>query len=438
MRLRVPALWPAKGLRAALVLNLSLGLVALVGIGWSYVLISGSAAASDATPAAGGSRPVTVSQGDVVSTATATGSVASASTAAADFVTGGTVTAILVEVGDTVAKDQALANVDPVDAQAELNTANANLTAAKASRSRAEAAAGDEATADDAAIAAAQAQVTTAQAAVDAATRALAGTTLRAPMAGTVTAVNGNVGATTSGAGSNSGGSSGGGSNSGSSSGAGSSSGGSSNGAAGSGQSDGFIELVDVSHLQVTANFAEADATKLKVGQIGTVSWAALANTTAPATVATISPTATTANNVNSYGVVMSLDQLPAGVRIGQTVTLTVTIAEAKNVVRVPAAAIRTTGARRLVTVVGAGGNETRAIQVGVEGDSFTEVTSGLAVGDRVLIVVATSGTGTNGSGFPGAGLGGGFGGGGAGAGGGGFGGGGTRAGNGLGGGARR
>ncbi len=138
-------------------LNLALGVVVLAGIAWAYHLVSGTQTASTPTATAGGSRAVDVTQGVVVSTATATGAVQSANTATADFVTGGTVTAILVRVGDTVAKDQVLANVDPSDSQAQLDTANANLTAARASLSRA------NATGDDASIATAQAQVTTAQ-----------------------------------------------------------------------------------------------------------------------------------------------------------------------------------------------------------------------------------------------------------------------------------
>ena len=59
--------------------------------------------------------------------------------------------------------------------------------------------------------------------------------------------------------------------------------------------------------MQVSASFAEADATKLKVGQTATVTWAALTGATATGKVATIAPTATTANNVNSYAVVVSL-----------------------------------------------------------------------------------------------------------------------------------
>jgi macrolide-specific efflux system membrane fusion protein len=403
MRLRFP---PVRALKTPLALNIALGAVALVGAGWAYQLV---AASSTTTPTAnaGGTRIVAATQGSVVSTATASGSVQSGNTAAADFVTSGTVTSILVKVGDTVTKDQVLAKVDPTDTQAQLDAANANLTAAKASLTRA------KATADDASIATAQAQVTTAQGTVDSATRALTGTTLKAPMAGTVTAVNGSVGGSASGASSSSSGSSGGGS-----SGAGATGSASSSSSSASSTSSGFIQLADQTQMQVSASFAEADATKLKAGQVATVTWAALANTTAQAKVATIAPTATTANNVNSYAVVVTLDQLPPGVRIGQTVTVTVTVAQSDNAIRIPTAAVRTAGTRHTVTVSANGVNATRTVEIGIEGGNFTEITSGLAVGEQVVIVTVTSTTGTGTGGLPGGGLGGaggGFGGGGAG-----------------------
>ena len=416
MRLWLPpvrALKTVSVLKTPLALNVTLGVVALVGVGWAYQLIAASSTTTPAATGAGGSRTVAVSQGSVVSTAKASGSVQSANTAAAEFVTSGTVTSILVKVGDTVTKDQVLAKVDPTDAQAQLDAANANLTAAKASLTRA------NATTDSASIATAQAQVTTATGNVDAATRALAGTTLKSPMAGTVTAVNGSVGGSASGTTSSSGSSGSGSGASGQTGGASSSSSSSS-----SSTSSGFIQLADPAAMQVSASFAEADATKLKTGQAATVTWAALANATAPAKVATIAPTATTSNNVNSYAVVVSLDQLPAGIRIGQTVTVTVTVAQVDNAIRVPSVAVRTAGTRHLVTVVAAGSNQARPVEIGVAGDTFTEITSGLTVGEQVVIATPTATTGTNGGppgggGFGGGGLGGGGAGGAGGAGGG-------------------
>jgi macrolide-specific efflux system membrane fusion protein len=387
MRFRLP---PARALRSTMALNIALGVVALIGVGWAYQIVTASQNTTTNNTVAG--RAVPVSRGSVVATVSASGSVQSGNTASADFATSGTISSISVKVGDTVAKGQVLATVDPTSANAQLTTAQANLNAAKASLTRA------NGSGDDATIAQAQAQVTTAQAAVNDASRAVTGTTLTAPMAGTVTAVNGSVGGASGGNG-GSGGS--GGSGSGSS----------------ANSSSGFIQLADLTVMQVSANFAEADATRLKVGQTTTVSWAALTGATATGKVATIAPTATTSNNVNSYAVILSLDSVPTGVRLGQTVTAKVTVDQADNVLRLPNAAVRAVGTRHQVTVETAtNATEVRFVEVGVEGDTFTEITSGVEEGDQVVIVTTTTGTTTGGTG--GIGGFGGFGGGGAGGGG--------------------
>jgi macrolide-specific efflux system membrane fusion protein len=384
-----------------LLLNVTLGAVALTGAGWAYLLVGDPASTSSSSPST--TRLVTVSQGAVVETVSASGSVQSANTATAEFGVSGTVTSISVRVGDRVTKGQVLAKIDPTDAQAALNTANANLAAAQASLTRA------NATGDAVSIASAQAQVTSAEATVAQASRDRDSTVLHAPITGTVTAINGTVGGSASG--------------SGGSGGAGGSSGGAGGGSNGGGSgSSGFIQLADLGTMQVSASFAEADATKLKTGQAAMVTWAALTGATATAKIATIAPTATTSNNVNSYAVVVSLDTVPVGVRIGQTVTVTVTVASATNVIRVPTAAVRTAGNRHSVTLMVNGQPQVRTVEVGVEGDTFTEITSGLAVGDQVEIIIATStanpGGGLRGGGFGGGGLGG-LGGGGGGRGGG-------------------
>jgi membrane fusion protein, macrolide-specific efflux system len=435
--LRAPALRHVR--RPALVVNAILVVLLLAGAFLSYRTV---AVSQTATTASGATRAVAVSKGQVTSSVSASGTVQSASTANANFVTAGTVTEIDVKVGDAVKKGQVLAKVSSTASQEQLNAARANLTSAQQSLTRAQSAA----TTDAATIAAAEAQVTSAQNSVNSAQRALDGTTLTAPMDGTVVAVNGTVGGSSGGGSSGSGsagsGSSGSGSSGSGSSGTGSSGGGSSgatgggnggNGNSGSGSSgsasgsssgSGFIQLADLSQMQVSASFAEADATKLKAGQAATVTWAALAGARVTGKVATISPTATTQNNVNSYGVTVSLDTLPDGIRIGQTVTVVVTVAQVDNAVRVPAAAVRGTGQRHTVEVVTAGGaHETRAVQVGVQGDQFVEITSGLQPGEQVVLNLQTT-TGTTNGRFGGGGIGGGgFGGGGFG--GGGFGGGG-------------
>ncbi len=372
MRLSLPSLRRPR-LHSVGLINAALA-VAVVGGGlWAYQIVSGPAVA-EASQTGTRTRAVAVTQGTVSQTVTASGSVASAATANANFSTAGTVTEVGVKVGDVVTKGQVLAKVDPTAANASLNTAKANLTAAKAALTRAE-----NNSADDATIASAEAQVATAQAAVTSAQTTVNGTVLTAPIAGTVTAVNGAVGSSSSSSGSSSGGGT---------------------GATGSttSSSSGFIQLADLTKLQINASFAEADATKLKAGQAAEISWSALSGTRATGKVSTISPTATTSNNVNSYAVVIGLETLPEGVRLGQSTTAVVTIAEAQNVVRIPSAALRTAGGQRTVQVQVNGQVETRTVEVGITGGSFVEIRSGLTAGEQVVITTTTSTTGTTGN----------------------------------------
>jgi macrolide-specific efflux system membrane fusion protein len=307
-----------------------------------------------------------VQQGTVTATVTADGSIASANTMSADFVTAGRVTAINVKLGDVVAAGTVLATVDATEPNAELATAKKNLTAAKDALSRA----------DSNGKSAAQNQVDQAKSAVDAAQRKADGTVLKAPMAGTIVALNGAVGGQSSPGGQN---------------------------------ATSFIQLADLTKLQVNATVPEADATRLRNDQVCTITWNALAGATATGKVTSISPTASASGNTVSYPIVVALDTIPNGVKLGQSVRLTVTVDRVEDAIYVPNAAVRSTGGRALVTVVANGKQEARLVQIGLKGDNFTVVTSGLSVGEQVVLATATTGGNTNqfpGGLFPGGGQG--------------------------------
>ncbi|MDT4989769.1 MAG: hypothetical protein QOI74_3863 [Micromonosporaceae bacterium] len=412
-RLTLPASALSRIRRPTLVINAILVVLLLTGAFLSYRTV---AVADTTTTTSGPNRVVTVSQGRVTSSVSASGTVQSAATANANFVTAGTVTEIDVTVGDSVRAGQVLAKVNAAAAQDQLNAAQANLTSAQQSLARAQSAT----PVDAATVASAQAQVTSAQNSVNAAQRALDGTTLVAPAAGTVVAVTGTVGGSSGGSAASGSGSSGGGGTGGTGNGStangagngGAGTGAAASGSSGSGSTTGFVQLADLTRMQVSANFAEADATKLKVDQVANVTWAALSGARVTGKVATIAPSATVVNNINSYPVTVSLDSMPAGIRIGQTVSVLVTAAEsAQDAIRVPAAAVRGTGQVHTVNVVGADNKQQlRRVEVGVQGDQFVEITSGLAVGDRVALNLPTA---TGGAGRVGGGFGGGLGGGG-------------------------
>ncbi|WP_027342948.1 efflux RND transporter periplasmic adaptor subunit [Hamadaea tsunoensis] len=394
--------------RRTFLINGALGVLLVGGLVWAYLAVKGTGT----TPAAASStRTGTVAQGTVTETVTASGTVASANVMNHNFVTSGTVTSISVALGQKVTKGQVLAKVDDTDAAADLATAKENLSAAEDAYTRAKDAADGDTSAD--AVKQAQRTVNSAQNAVDSAQRAENGTVLKAGMAGTVTTLSGTVGGSSSGSSSSSGGT-------GSTGGGGTGS--SSNSSSSSSSSSAFIVISDMAKLQVSASVPEADATRLQLKQGAQVTWNALANTSVEGTVSSISPTSTTSGGVTSYPIVVSLNTVPAGAKLGQSVSLSVVVAEAKDVLYVPAAAVKSAGNIKTVTVItDTGAQQIQPVTIGVEGDSYTEIKEGLTVGQKVVIATVTSTTGT--TNFPGGGQfpGGGFGG--AGTGGGGFGG---------------
>jgi membrane fusion protein, macrolide-specific efflux system len=154
------------------------------------------------------------------------------------------------------------------------------------------------------------------------------------------------------------------------------------------------VDLADLKSLQVVAAFAEADAIKIKAGQSATVILNAEPGTTLTASLASVSPTPTTTNGVVSYSGTFSLTKIPANARMGQTANVTVQTAKAANALYVPSTAIATSGTTYTVTMADGGG--TREVQIGVRGDSYTQITSGLAEGERIELLQGSIGTTTN------------------------------------------
>jgi macrolide-specific efflux system membrane fusion protein len=373
------------------------------------------------------SRVVTAQMGTVTQSVSATGNVQPASTLNVGFATSGTVSEVDVTVGQQVQPGDVLAKVDPTAAQTNLKVAQLNLTAARAKLSSAESGTSTSnaqgqttsGAVDQSAVASAQAGVLQAEAAVTAAQKALDDTTLTAPSAGTVTALTGLVGQTVNGSGTSTAASS--------SAATGGSGGGSANGASTSTASStsGFLTLEDLSSLVVKVGFAEIDAVKVANGQPATVSISALAGTQLTGTVTEVDPTATVVSNVVTYNALVAVTGAPATLKPGMTASVTVQVASHPNVLAVATAAIQTQGGRSFVNVDVSGKPVQTPVTTGLQGDSTTEITSGLTAGQQLLVstgtastTAATTGarTGAGGGGFTGGGGGaGGFGGGGGG-----------------------
>lgn len=198
----------------------------------------------------------------------------------------------------------------------------------------------------------ADANVLKAQVALDQARRTLAGTQIIAPTAGTVLSVAGTVGTVVNGPG-----------------------------------SSGFVTIGNLDELQVQADFSESDVAKLKLGQPATVTLAAGNGGPFDGTVAHIEPAATTSGTLVQYGVMISFDRPPGHLLIGQTATVQVTTAQATDSLYIPSRALHPAPTGGYTVLVKRGGaTRNRTVRIGIRGDQYVEIRSGLAAGDRVQL----------------------------------------------------
>ncbi len=204
---------------------------------------------------------------------------------------------------------QAQANSGNASAQAQVNSAQAQLNTALANSASSNATAQSQ-------ISTAQAQLHTAQVQLETAQHNLANATLTAPHDGIVTIINGSVGGTP----------------------------GASTGSTGASGSNGaFIQIVDVSALQVLADVNESDTGYLKIGEPALFTVSAYSNRTFRGTVIAISPNGQTVSNVVTYPVYIDVDMnnlQGATLLPGMTANVTINVVQRPNVLLIPVSAV--------------------------------------------------------------------------------------------------
>jgi RND family efflux transporter MFP subunit len=240
--------------------------------------------------------------------------------------------------------------------QTEIQTSQANLQLAKAKLDQANA---DYASlkassgVDSVAVEIARATLKNAQLQLTRAQTNLAGTTITAPINGTVTTLNGKLGDdVTTGT---------------------------------------FITLTDLEQPEVQVNIDETDLQNFGVGCAATVTFDSLTGQTFEGTVTQVSPVMVT---VNSSSMVQGLIDLQKKTRasgkplpVGMTASIEVTCKQAKNALVVPAQALyEPTGQPAYVYVLTSQGEpEKRMVEVGLKTIASAQITSGLTEGEKVI-----------------------------------------------------
>lgn len=349
--------------------------LAVVGAGTGWSLTRRDAAAS--APAA---ATATATVRNLERTVTASGVLQPARSADLAFAVTGTVTSVPVTIGQQVKAGDVLATVDPTALQTAVTTATASVTAASQALA-AQRAAGATSTA----IAAAQAQLAVAQSDLEQARSALAQGTLTSTIDGTVAAVGIAVGdrvrsGTPTAA---SGSAAAVGSSDRSTSSAGSTSG----AATGSGTGSGTITVISTDAFTVQAQVAGADLASVRKGLQARITPTGSSQRVF-GTVSTVGIVATTsAVGTATFPVAIAVTGNPTGLYAGGTASVQIVVAQLPNVLTVPTSAI-TTGAdgTTVVTKVVGSARVPTPVTIGTAFGPTTQVTSGLAEGDVVVL----------------------------------------------------
>jgi HlyD family secretion protein len=289
----------------------------------------------------------TVATGNLATTVSSTGSV-QAALYNVSFSGSGTISEIDVKVGQQVKAGQVLAKLDSTSLQDAVNQAQLQADQAYDTEQQALAKCTSEgANAPPDCVDLAENQYAAALQSLQTAKNNLANDTLKAPHAGTVTTINGVVGGTP------------GSSNTTSSSSSSSSSGGT------------FIQIADLTSLQVLASVNEADIGSLAVNQPVTFTVSAYSGRIFRGVISNISPIGQSSSNVVTYPVTIDVSSIPssstatasgstsssvAGSDVllpGMTASLTIITAQRTGVLLLPASAL--TFARSAAALTGRG-----------------------------------------------------------------------------------
>ena len=344
--------------------------------GWAVFLRpSGNKLASGMTYQA-----TTVTTGTIRQSVSSSGTIAAKSTEDLSFSSSGEVTAVYVTAGSKVKVGQKLATIDSASLKSTVAAAEATVASAKARLASDQA---DSATSQQ--IASDEANITVAEKQLTEANSALAGATLTATIAGTVTTVNVAVGQQVTG-GSSSSGSSG-------TSAQGSSIGGSSSSSlsssSSSSSSSAAVEIISTGSYVINASVDSSDVALIKKGNQVVIT-PSDSTTTVYGLVSSVGIVATSSSGVATFPVVIDVTGSPTGLYPGATASLVIVYKQVTNVVVVATQAISQVNGVSTVLVQSGTKRVTRTVVTGLTSGNQTQIKSGLTAGEQILVAVRT------------------------------------------------
>ena len=152
-----------------------------------------------------------------------------------------------------------------------------------------------------------------------------------------------------------------------------------------------LIVVANLAQMNVEAQLNEVDAGKVQPGRKVNVTSRVLGNTSVQGTIVEIAPEAVSqlsaqGNASPTVGVKIRLDKVPAELKPGFTVSIQIILATKEGVLAVPQEALFQEGSKNYVYQIKVGRLLKTEVKVGIGNDTHQEITSGLKVGDLVVL----------------------------------------------------
>jgi len=148
-----------------------------------------------------------------------------------------------------------------------------------------------------------------------------------------------------------------------------------------------FVNIIDLTRLEVQVYVDETDIGKIQIGQEASFTVDTYSDTDFKGKVIAIYPKAVIQDNVVNYIVVVEISDFHNKIlRPEMTATVTIHLETRKNVIAVPSKAIIREKGERFVTVIENAAQISKKIKTGWYDSNYTEVVEGLNEGETVLL----------------------------------------------------
>lgn len=168
------------------------------------------------------------------------------------------------------------------------------------------------------------------------------------------------------------------------------------------------IATVVTNTMKVTLSLNEVDAAKIKIGDKAAITFDAIDGLSMQGTVYEIDVVGTVSSGVVSYGVSISFDSVDERIKAGMTTNISIISGSAQNTLAISSSAISEKNGKNyvMIPISNTTNNSTTdkttlkeiEVEIGISGDQFTEIKSGLSEGDAYVssIVAANKNSSTN------------------------------------------